>query len=68
MFLGRPEDRHAHDVFREFRSSFENLGAPFEHLVIFGQHGVSGTALFLLGKLGHTLESLPMVAPFFPGY
>ena len=47
-FIVRPEDQSAHDAFREFRSSFQKAGAEFEHLVIFGQHGVSRTALELL--------------------
>ena len=64
VFLVGPEDRYAHDVFRGFRSSFENLGAQFEHLMIFGQHGVSSTELSLLEQLGHPLESLPMLAIF----
>ena len=64
MFLVKPEDRYAHDVFRVFRSRFEGLGARFEHLVIFGQHGVSGTVLCLLDQMGRSLESLPLVALF----
>ena len=64
VFLVAPEDRNAHDVFREFRSSFEKLGASFEHLVIFGQHGVSSTVLGLLDRVCHSLESLPMLALF----
>ena len=64
VFLVTPEDHHAHDVFREFRSSFGKLGAQFEHLVIFGQHGVSSTVLGLLDQLEHSLESLPMLALF----
>ena len=64
VFLVAPEDRYAHDVFRAFRSSFENLGASFEHLVIFGQHGVSSTVLGLLDQVGHSLKSLPMLALF----
>ena len=64
VFLVGPEDRYAHDVFRGFRSRFENLGANFEHLMIFGQHGVSTTLLSLLEKLGHSVESLPMLALF----
>ena len=63
-FLVRPEDRRAHDLFREFRSSFQNAGAEFQHLVIFGQHGVSRTALELLGLLGLPQESLPLLALF----
>lgn len=63
-FLVRPEDRRAHDLFREFRSSFQNAGAEFQHLVIFGQHGVSRTALELLELFGLTEESLPILALF----
>ena len=63
-FLVRPEDRCAHDLFREFRSSFQNAGAEFEHLVIFGQHGVSRTALELLDLLGLPRESLPLLILF----
>ena len=64
VFLVTSEDRYAHDVFREFRSSFEKLEARFEHLMIFGQHGVSRTVLSFLDHLGHSLQSLPMVALF----
>ena len=64
VFLVTPEDRYAHNVFRKFRSSFENLKAQFDHLVIFGQHGVSSTVLSLLDQLGRSPESLPMLALF----
>ena len=64
VFLVTPEDRYAHDVFREFRSSFEKLEADYEHLVIFGQHGVSSTVLGLLDQLGFSLESLPFLGLF----
>ena len=64
VFLVGPEDGYAHDVFREYRSRFENLGASYQHLMIFGQHGVSTTELSLLEQLGHSLESLPMLALF----
>ena len=63
-FLVRPEDRCAHDLFREFRSSFQKAGAEFQHLVIFGQHGVSRTALELLDSLGLPRESLPLLVLF----
>ena len=63
-FLVKPEDRCAHDLFREFRSSFQNAGAEFEHLVIFGQHGVSRTTLALLDLLGLPGESLPLLVLF----
>ena len=64
MFIVGPQDRSAHDVFRGFRSTFQEAGAKFEHLVIFGQHGVSRTALELLGLLGQPLESLPLLILF----
>jgi hypothetical protein len=64
VFLVSREDRAAHDVFRAFRSSFEARGAGFEHLVIFGQHGVSSTLLRLLSQFGLTDEEVPMLAIF----
>ena len=64
VFLVTPEDRYAHDVFRKFRSSFESLEAHFDHLVIYGQHGVSSTVLSLLEQLGRSLKSLPMLVLF----
>ena len=63
-FLVRPEDRCAHDAFRDFRSSFQNAGAEFQHLVIFGQHGVSRTALELLDLFGLSEESIPLLTLF----
>jgi hypothetical protein len=64
VFLVSHEDRAAHDVFRAFRSSFEARGAGFEHLVIFGQHGVSSALLRLLSQFGLTDEEVPMLAIF----
>jgi hypothetical protein len=64
VFLVSREDRAAHDVFRAFRSSFEARGAGFEHLVIFGQHGVSSTLLRLLSQFGLTDEEVPTLAFF----
>lgn len=52
IFLVSGEDKAAHDVFRAFRSSFEELNLGFAHLVIFGQHGVSETARGLQAKFG----------------
>ena len=64
VFLVSPDDLLAHDIFREFRSSFEGLGAGFEHLVIFGQHGVSSTVRALPAKLDLAQEALPLLALF----
>ena len=43
LFLASGEDNRAHDIFRVYRSAFEELGAGFHDLVIFGQHGTSTT-------------------------
>jgi len=64
IFLVSADDRDAHDVFREFRSSFEERGAGFEHLVIFGQHGVSTTLFGLMSRLGLGKEEIPSLALF----
>ncbi len=52
VFLVSEADTLAHGVFRAFRSSFEARGGSFQHLVIFGQHGVSTTAAALADELG----------------
>ena len=59
-FLVTGEDRAAHDVFRCYRAAFEELGGQFQHLVIFGQHGLSGTAAAILDGLGLELP-LPLL-------
>ena len=64
VFLVSHEDRAAHDVFRAFRSSFEARGAGFEHLVIFGQHGVSSALMGLLSPFGLTDAEIPTLAIF----
>ena len=70
MFLVSERDKAAHDVFRSFRGSFEERGAGFGNLVIFGQHGVSGTVHVMLEQLGLTAAALPLLAlwqgPEFP--
>ena len=66
VFLVTPEDRPAHDIFRAYRGSFEERGAGFQHLMIFGQHGVSTTVKGLLAELGLGLDSLPLLG-LFPG-
>ena len=59
VFLVSADDRAAHDIFRQYRSSFESLGAGFEHLVIFGQHGVSRAELNLLSEFGLSEAAIP---------
>ena len=62
MFLVSERDKAAHDVFRSFRTSFEDRGAGFGNLVIFGQHGVSTTVHAMLQQLGLAAEALPVLA------
>jgi hypothetical protein len=64
VFLVSDDDRAAHDIFRQFRTSFEARGAGFEHLVIFGQHGISTTVLGLLASLGLPGHAAPLLAVF----
>jgi hypothetical protein len=59
VFLVSEADRAAHDVFRAFRSRFEELGAGFQHLVIFGQHGVSQAEQALVARLGLASDAIP---------
>ncbi len=59
LFLVSEDDRAAHDVFRAFRSRFEELGAGFQYLVIFGQHGVSQAEQTLLARLGLAADAIP---------
>jgi len=64
IFLVGGEDRAAHDVFRAFRASFEESNLGFAHLVIFGQHGVSDTAIALRRKFGVDAETSPRLVLF----
>ncbi|PKB73178.1 MAG: hypothetical protein BZY75_03170 [SAR202 cluster bacterium Io17-Chloro-G7] len=64
VFLVGLEDRGAHDVFREFRSSFEERDVPYENLVIFGQHGVSKTLQGLSTAFGTSQTDIPLLALF----
>jgi hypothetical protein len=64
VFLVSEADRPAHEIFREFRARCEAWSAEFEHLVIFGQHGVSSTVRGLLNGFGLTLESVPVLVLF----
>ena len=59
LFLAAAEDRRAHDIFRIYRSVFEELGARFHDLVIFGQHGTSTTCTALIPGLGLTGLEVP---------
>ena len=52
VFFTSGEDRRAHDIFRVYRTAFEELGAGFHDLVIFGQHGVSSTSVAMVPGLG----------------
>ena len=63
-FVVTGEDRAAHNIFRRYRAAFEELGGQFHHLVIFGQHGLSGTAAALRAGSGGglTLPAL-LLAP-----
>ena len=67
VFLVTPEDRPAHDVFRAYRSSFGERGAAFQHLMIFGQHGISTTVKGLADEFGLPLDALPTLALFKSG-
>ncbi len=59
LFLASGEDPRAHDIFRVYRTAFEELGAGFHDLVIFGQHGVSRTSTALAPGLGLTGLEIP---------
>ena len=62
IFLVTAEDRASHDIFRRYRSAFEELGGGFHHLVIFGQHGVSTTQQAFLAEVGLDQGSVPLLA------
>ena len=62
VFVVSESDRAAHDIFRKYRDSFEELNAGFENLVIFGQHGVSGIARRLAAEFGLSEADIPVLA------
>lgn len=62
LFLAAGEDGRAHDIFRVYRTAFEELGAGFHDLVIFGQHGVSITSAALVPGLGLSGLRIPAIA------
>jgi hypothetical protein len=59
LFLASGEDKRAHDIFRIYRTAFEELGAGFHDLVIFGQHGMSTTCAALIPGLGFSSLRTP---------
>ena len=62
LFLASGEDRRAHEIFRAYRSAFEEMGAGFHDLVIFGQHGTSTTCTALMPALGLSGLRIPSLA------
>ena len=62
LFLVSGGDRRAHDIFRVYRKAFEELGAGFHDLVIFGQHGDSSTSAALAPGLGLSGLRVPSLA------
>ena len=68
IFLVSEADKAAHDIFRTFRTSFEerfeDREAGFAHLVIFGQHGISATLRRIQAELDLLPEELPTLALF----
>ena len=59
LFLVRPNDTAAHEIFRRYRTEFEARGASFAQLVIFGMHGVSAAVRALLRSAGLSESDLP---------
>ncbi len=62
IFLVSPDDHAAHNIFRQYRAAFKELGANFHHLIIFGQHGISTTATTFLTELGMEQTNIPLLA------
>ena len=67
LFLVSESDQYAHDIFRKFRSQFEQSGAGFQHLVILGQHGISRSELGLLSSLKLLSDWVPCLIVFAAG-
>ena len=61
LFLVKPQATGSHQIFRRFRTEFEQRDASFAHLVIFGMHGVSSTVRSLLAQTGLTESDLPVM-------
>ena len=64
IFLVSEKDKVAHDLFRTYRSAFEERGVGFAHLVIFGQHGVSAAVRQLQSDLDLAHGVLPTLLLF----
>jgi hypothetical protein len=65
LFLVKPQATGSHEIFRRYRTEFENRDASFAHLVVFGMHGISTTVRSLLEQVGLSESDLPvmMLAP-----
>ena len=61
LFLVKPQSTGAHDIFRKYRTVFEERNAPFENLVVFGMHGISETVRGSLEQAGLTETELPVL-------
>lgn len=65
LFLVKPQATGSHEIFRRYRTEFEQRNAGFANLVIFGMHGVSAAVRSLLAQTGLSESDLPlmMLAP-----
>lgn len=61
LFLVRPQASGSHEIFRRYRTEFENRDATFGHLVVFGMHGISTTVQTLLSRVGLPETDLPVM-------
>ncbi len=62
LFLVSADDQNAHNIFRCYRSTFGDLKAEFDNLIIFGQHGASTTMSSFLSELNLELDRVPVMA------
>ena len=65
LFLVKPQATGSHEIFRRYRTEFEERNAGFANLIIFGMHGVSAAVRSLLAQTGLSESDLPvmMLAP-----
>ena len=61
LFLVKPQATGSHEIFRRYRTEFENREASFAHLVVFGMHGISTTVKTLLERVGLPESDLPVM-------